>query len=317
MYGGIFDTIGKTPLVCLEEKKNLDIYIKYEGKNPTGSIKDRAATYVIKKMLDSKKINEGTEIIESSSGNFGIALSAFCKHVGLKCTIVIDPNILPINEFLLSQWATNVTKVAQRDSTGGFLLTRTGYIKEKIQKDNNIFWVNQYSNKDVAEAYYSTIGEEICNEIKVDYIFIGVSSGGTITGISNKVKERYPSAKVVAVDVEGSVVFGNAPKKRYIPGVGSSMSPDILKYAKIDEVVIVKESDSIKKCWGFLKKHNMLIGGSSGSVYCAIDQYFNHKDLNEKQNVVALFADSGERYVNTIYNKEWVKQHYLQWKLKD
>lgn len=310
MYGGIFDTVGKTPLVCLEGKENLDIYVKNEGKNPTGSIKDRAATYVIKKMLDTKKIDENTEIIESSSGNFGIALSAFCKHVGLNCTIVIDPNILPINEFILSQWATTLTKVTERDSTGGFLLTRTGYIKEKLQKSDNIFWVNQYRNKDVAEAYYATVGEEICDEIKVDYIFVGVSSGGTITGISNKVKERYPNAKVIAVDVEGSVVFGNEPKKRYIPGVGSSMRPDVLQYAKIDDVVIVKESDSIKKCWEFMKKHKMLIGGSSGSVYCAIEKYFQDKNITEKQNVVALFADSGERYVNTVYDKEWVKQRF-------
>lgn len=310
MYGGIFDTVGKTPLVCLKGKGNLDIYVKNEGKNPTGSIKDRAAIYVIKKMLDTKKIDENTEIIESSSGNFGIALSAFCKHVGLNCTIVIDPNILPINEFILSQWATTLTKVTERDSTGGFLLTRTGYIKEKLQKNDNIFWVNQYKNKDVAEAYYTTVGEEICDEIKVDYIFMGVSSGGTITGISNKVKERYPNAKVIAVDVEGSVVFGNEPKKRYIPGVGSSMRPDILQYAKIDDVVIVKESDSIKKCWEFMKKHEMLIGGSSGSVYCAIEKYFQDRNITEKQNVVALFADNGERYVNTVYNKEWVKQRF-------
>lgn len=310
MYGGIFDAVGKTPLVCMEGKENLDIYVKHEGKNPTGSIKDRAATYVIKKMLDTKKIDKNTEIIESSSGNFGIALSAFCKHVGLNCTIVIDPNILPINEFILSQWATTLTKVTERDSTGGFLLTRTGYIKEKLQKRDNILWVNQYKNKDVAEAYYATVGEEICDEIKVDYIFMGVSSGGTITGISNKVKERYPNAKVIAVDVEGSVVFGNEPKKRYIPGVGSSMRPDILQYAKIDDVVIVKESDSIKKCWEFMKKHEMLIGGSSGSVYCAIEEYFQDRNITEKQNVVALFADSRERYVNTVYNKEWVKQRF-------
>lgn len=310
MYGGIFDTVGRTPLVYVEEKESLNIYVKYEGKNPTGSIKDRAAIYVVNKMLDTKKIDKDTEIIESSSGNFGIALSAFCKHMGLNCTIVIDPNILPINEFILSQWATTLTKVTERDSTGGFLLTRIGYIKEKLKKNDNVFWVNQYKNKDVAEAYYATVGEEICDEIRVDYIFIGVSSGGTITGISNKVKERYPNAKVIAVDVEGSVVFGNTPQKRYIPGVGSSMKPDILQYAKIDDVVIVKESDSIKECWKFMKKYEMLIGGSSGSVYCAIEKYFRDKNIDKKQNVVALFADCGERYMNTVYNKEWVKQHF-------
>lgn len=310
MYDGIFEEIGKTPLVLLEKKDNLNIFIKQEGRNPTGSVKDRAASYVIKKMLDSKEINQDTEIIESSSGNFGIALSAFCKHMGLNCTIVIDPNILPINEFLLNQWATKVTKVTTRDETGGFLLTRIGYIKERLSKEKNIFWVNQYSNKDVAEAYYVTVGQEICDEVKVDYIFIGVSSGGTITGISNKIKDTYPEAKVIAVDVEGSVVFGNQPKRRYIPGVGSSMRPEIIKYAKIDEVVIVKESDSIKKCWEILKTYNIMIGGSSGSVYCAIDQYFKDKEIREKKNVVALFADSGERYANTIYNQDWITQYY-------
>lgn len=134
---------------------------------------------------------------------------------------------------------------------------------------------------------------------------MGISSGGTITGVSQRVRENYPKAKIVAVDVEGSIIFGGKSHKRFIPGIGSSMKPEILKRAVIDDVVSVNEDETINACRELLERHNLYAGGSSGSVYAGIKKYFRTNNINSQVNIMCVFADSGERYITTIYNDKW------------
>jgi 2,3-diaminopropionate biosynthesis protein SbnA len=302
------ERVGNTPTAQLqiEELENINLFAKLEFYNPTGSVKDRAASYIIKKLLARKEIDKDTTLIESSSGNFGIALSAYCKKNGLKFIAVVDPCILSINEILIKSFGAKVIKVNVPDCNGGYLLNRIKKVKELEKEIDNSYWVNQYANPYNAETYYHTLGNEICCQMEnVDYIFMGVSSGGTITGVSNKIKEKFPNAKVIAVDIFGSVIFGHPPHKRYIPGIGSSMVPEILKKAKIDDVVMIDEVSTIAMCRELLKKHYIFAGGSSGSVFAAIKKYFTGKNLNRKVNVVTVFADRGERYADTVYNEKW------------
>lgn len=302
------EMVGNTPMVLLkmEEFDDMNIFVKLEFYNPTGSVKDRAAFYLIKKLLDKNEINKNTTLIESSSGNFGVALSAYCKKNDLNFICVIDPCISPINEMLIKSLGAKVIKVKKPDENGGFLLNRIKKVKELTCKIENSYWVNQYGNPYNAEAYYHSLGSEICENMEqIDYIFLGVSSCGTITGVSNKIKEKFPDSHVIAVDICGSVIFGNLPKKRYIPGIGSSMVPEILKQAKIDDVVMVDEISTIKMCRELLSKYSIFAGGSSGSVIAGIKKYFAGKKFKRKINVVTVFPDRGDRYVNTIYNEEW------------
>ncbi len=304
----ILNILGKTPPVHLhtEWNRNIELYAKLEFYNPTGSIKDRAASYIIDKLLKFGEIDKDTVIIESTSGNFGIALSAYCKKNGLKFIAVVDPHITPINEMLLNFLGARIIKVTQADENGGYLLNRIKKVKELVAQIDNSYWINQYENIYNAEAYYYSLGEEICDEFgHLDYAFIGVSSGGTITGVSNRIKEKFQGVKVIAVDIIGSVIFGNPAGKRYIPGIGSSMVPAILKQAKIDEVMIVDEESTIRMCHELLEKHNIFAGGSSGSAYAAVKKYFNTRVLQKKARVVTIFPDRGERYSSTIYNKDW------------
>ena len=179
-----------------------------------------------------------------------------------------------------------------------------------MQETKNLYWINQYSNPYIMQAYEQTLGAEICKNISIDYIFIGVGSGGTIAGVSKKVKEIYPNAIVVAVDSCGSLIFDCSPKKRFIPGIGSSFRPTLLSNAVFDEVVFIEEYDAITSCREFLHENHLLIGGSSGSVYMAIKQYFEGKAFPQKPNVVAIFADQGDRYIDTVYNDDWVYERY-------
>ncbi|WIY62271.1 2,3-diaminopropionate biosynthesis protein SbnA [Bacillus arachidis] len=307
IYNSVLDFVGKTPMVQLTSKDlcNVNLFVKLEGNNPTGSVKDRAAAHILETLLQKGDIDKDTTIIESSSGNFGIALASYCKRVGLKFICVVDPKILPVNEMIIRSLGATVIKVTEPDNSGGYLITRLEKVNELRNSIANSYWINQYGNKLVANAYYETVGKQICNEIEVDYIFLGVSSGGTITGISNCVKEKFPKSKVIAVDMEGSVIFGLQPQNRSIPGIGSSIVPDILKDSIIDDVVIISEKTSIEMCKELLSEHAIFAGGSSGAVYGAVKNYFKDKNYVKKPNVVTLFADRGDRYFDTIYNEEW------------
>jgi 2,3-diaminopropionate biosynthesis protein SbnA len=304
----MLDLVGHTPTISIDSGnlENVCLRAKLESCNPTGSVKDRAADYLMRKLMGMQMINSGTTIIESSSGNFGVALAAYCKKYGLKFICVVDPNISLANEMFMRMYQAEVIKVSMPDETGGYLLNRIKKVKELLSSIGNSYWINQYANPYNAEAYYYSIGTEICNENeKLDYIFLGVSSGGTITGISQRVKEKFPNVQVIAVDIEGSVIFGQYPRKRYIPGIGSSMVPDILRSAIIDDVVIVDEITTIAMCHELLRENCIFAGGSSGSVYAAIKKYFGIHHPSSATSVLAVFPDSGWKYLNTIFDKDW------------
>lgn len=308
--------IGSTPILKIEEN-NIRLFLKLEGFNLTGSVKDRAAQYVIDKLLDEQKINSKTTIIESTSGNFGIALAAHCLKRKLKFISVVDPNIQKENILILKAYGAEIIMVHNADCHGGYLKSRINRIHELKTQIKNNYWINQYGNPLIWKAYYDTLGVELCREIgRIDYIFLGVSSGGTVAGVSRKVKERFPYCKVIAVDIEGSVIFGGKPQKRNIPGIGSSIIPDNLQQAIIDEVIIVSEEETIVNCRELLEKYGLLSGGSSGSVYAAIKKYFKDRKNTFKANVVAIFVDRGERYLNTIYNDEWIIDNNFKIRIK-
>ena len=313
IYKDFLDNVGNTPLIKINHNglDNIKLFAKLEDYNPTGSVKDRAASYILNKILSTGEINKDTVIIESSSGNLGISLASYCKKLGLKFHCIIDKNISPINEAILINLTEHVTKISEVDGNGGYLLNRIKKVKELISEYPNSYWVNQYSNPYNAAAYYETLGTEICNDLSIiDYVFIGVSSGGTITGVSQKIKKLFPQTKIIAVDTEGSIIFGGEPKKRYIPGMGSSMIPSILQSAQIDEVIKVPEKSAIEMCHRLIKDHGLFVGGSSGSVISAIETYFKNKTFAEPPTVLTIFADNGKRYLTTIFNDKWCKENF-------
>lgn len=311
LCNSVLDRVGNTPFLHCSINSNLNVFLKMEYLNPTGSVKDRAASYVINYLISSGTINNETTLIESSSGNFGVALAAYCKKLNLKFICVVDPNILPVNEALIRGYGAEIIKVNQPDKNGGYLLNRIEMVKSLTKKIDNSYWVNQYGNPLVADAY-SILGNEICDQLpSVDYAFLGVSSGGTITGVSKSIKERYPNSKIIAVDIEGSVVFGGEPIKRYIPGIGSSMVPDNLERAVIDDVVVIDEYSSAKACRELMNERSLCAGGSSGAVWAAIKRYFHVNTLSQPVNVVSILPDRGDRYINTVFNESWCEKYLV------
>ena len=255
----ILEMVGNTPLVRFSfdvQSCKINLFAKLEYFNPTGSVKARAANYILKRLLEEGIITPNTTIVESSSGNFGVALSAYCKYRQLPFVCVVDPFLSPYNQMLMDYYGAKMVRVEKPDANGGYLISRLEKVQELLKDIDDIYWINQYGNPLNAHAYYETLGQEVYDSLEaLDYAFIGVSSGGTITGLSQRLHEDYPLIQVMAVDVEGSAIFGGPSKKRVIPGIGSSIVPDILKQACIDEVVKVSEQDTVLVCMELLREH--------------------------------------------------------------
>src|SRR5438874_13342451 len=250
--------------------EGMQLFAKLEYVNPIGSIKDRPAFWILKRAAERGEICDETTVIESSSGNFASALAAFTRLVGLRFIPVIDPNISSTYESFLQRTCSRVVKVEDRDDTGGFLKTRLQMVKHLCDTVPNAYWTKQYGNPDVMEAHYQLTAGEICADFaSLDYAFIGVSTGGTIAGVSRRLKERYPKIRIIAVDTQGSVIFGDTPRKRHIPGVGSSVVPPLLSHASIDDVVLIPERGTAAARRELLHIHGLFAGGSSGTVFAA------------------------------------------------
>jgi cysteine synthase A len=249
-------------------------------------------------------------VIESSSGNFACALATFCFILKLNFIPVVDPNISPFYESYLRTYCRTVVKVEESDACGNYLQARLRAVQSLCGQIDNSYWTNQYGNPDGMAAHYEGTAVEICRTLPhLDYVFLGVSTGGTIAGVSRRLKEHYAGIKVIAVDAEGSAIFGQVPKKRYIPGIGSSILPSLLRDALIDEVAIVSELDTVAACHEMLNTQGLFVGGSTGTVYSAIQSYFSHKQLRPRPTVLFLCCDKGTAYLHNVYDEQWVELH--------
>src|SRR5256885_5808962 len=186
------NTLRPTPHVPLA-MEGMQLFAKLEYVNPIGSIKDRPAFWILKRAAERGEICDETTVIESSSGNFASALAAFTRLVGLRFIPVIDPNISGAYEALLRRLCDTVVKVEERDDTGGFLKTRLRMVKQLCATTRHAYWTNQYANPDAVDAHYHLTAGDICTAFdSLDYVFIGVSTGGTIAGASRRLKECFP-----------------------------------------------------------------------------------------------------------------------------
>ena len=299
-----------TPVVKLPDRK-LNLYAKLEFSNPNGSTKDRSAFWILQQAIERGDVTEDTTIVESSSGNFAIAMAAFSHALGLAFIPVIDRNCNAPTEDYLRAMCTRVEKITEPDESGGYLGGRLARVRQIRDELPRAYWPNQYENGDSVAAYYRLTGDELCRALdRIDYVFVGVSTGGTIAGLSLRVKEAFPFATVVAVDSEGSAIFGGPAQQRRIPGLGSSIVPPLCSRAQIDDVVIVPERDAVAGCHELHQRYGLYAGGSTGSVYAAIRRYFGAHPVGEtRPTVVFLCADRGTAYADTIYNAAWVDEY--------
>jgi N-(2-amino-2-carboxyethyl)-L-glutamate synthase len=285
-----------------------DVFLKLEGFNITGSIKVKTAIGLVHDLEQRgmARPNE-TVLVESSSGNLGLALSLVCALKGYKFICVTDPNANRAAIRGMELYGTKVIVVEDRDPAGGYLGSRLKKIDQILQSDPNAVWLNQYANIANKNIHAEETANEIAREFdKVDWVFVGTGTTGTLAGISERLRQEFPRIKVVAVEPVGSVTFGGAPGKRNIPGIGASVRPKLADLAKPDRIVAVNEKKTVEACLSFVRDYHLLVGGSSGTVLAAVQQLA--PEFRRCDTIVAISADHGERYLDTIYNPDWVEK---------
>jgi len=306
------DCIGNTPLVYLNRlfpQRDIDVIAKLEYVNPGGSIKDRPARFIIEQGLQDGSIHPGkTHLVESTSGNFGIALSMVARVCDLKLTCVVDPKISKANLKILNQLGAFIEMVREPDDQGGYLKTRIRRVKELTGEIPHSFWINQYANQLNWQAHYCGTAQEITDQLDkpVHCLVAAVSTTGSILGCARRLRESFPDLKVIAVDALGSAIFGAQSAPRELPGIGSSRVPEILNQEEIDEIIYVNDKESSQGCRDILYQEGIFAGGSSGSVVAAIKKLL--PNLPSHYRIVTIFPDRGERYLDMVYDQEWVDQ---------
>jgi len=311
---GILSAIGNTPLIHLSKvlpEAGFRLFAKLEALNPGGSIKDRTAFEVLTEALRSGAIGPDTVVIESSSGNMGIGLAQVCRYYGLRFICVVDPKTASQNLKVLRAYGADIDYVSEPDPvTGEFLQARIDRVQNLLGQIENAFWPNQYANPNNPGAHYRTTMDEIAQALdgQVDFLFVATSTCGTIRGCGEYVRDHRMPTRIVAVDAVGSLIFADLKAKRLIPGLGAAMRPPLCELSLISECVHVTDLDCIVGCRRLVDREAILAGGSSGGVMAAVHKLKDR--IPEGTTCVAVLPDRGERYLDTIFSDDWVREHF-------
>jgi 2,3-diaminopropionate biosynthesis protein SbnA len=314
LAGGILGAIGGTPLVHLEkifEPSHFDCFAKLEGLNPGGSAKDRPSIAIVERALQTGEINSDTLIIESSSGNTGIGLAQVCAYHSLRFRCLIDPKVTQQNVDILVAYGAEIEMIEHPDPESGELLpAKLKRIDEILEKVENSFWVNQYANRENSGAHYRSTVKEILRDLDgrmLDYLFVATATCGTIRGCLDYLTDHGYPTKVIAVDALGSQIFSNSKHNRLVPGLGSAICPKLTPTDGVHKILHVNDIDCVVGCRRLARTEAILAGGSSGGVISALDRMSD--EIPEGSTVVVLLPDRGERYLDTIYSDEWVREN--------
>ena len=313
MQQGILSTVGRTPLIQLVRLLNdakFNLFAKLESFNPGGSIKDRSALRIIQTALEDGAIGLDSTIVESSSGNMGIGLAVACSYLGLRFICVVDARTTAQNIKILETYGAEIEFVSAPDPlTGEFLPARIQRVKSLLSEIKNSFWPDQYSNIYNARAHHQTM-HEIVTQLngEVNYLFCSTSTCGTLRGCVEYTRLHHLPVNIIAVDAIGSVIFGDQPGRRLIPGHGAAIKPDLYHDGLCERCVHVSDIECVINCWQLVKREAILAGGSSGGTLAAVKRVKD--EIPDGANCVVIFPDRGERYLDTIYSKSWVREHF-------
>ena len=294
--------IGNTPLLefaRFESDLGLKarVYGKIEAFNLTGSIKDRAALYMIEAAEREGKLKPGSTIIEPTSGNTGIALSAIGSAKGYKVILVMPDTMSVERRRLMKAYGAEIVLTDGAKGISGSI-EKAGELLAEIEDS---FMPDQFSNAANAQAHYETTGPEIWRDTDgdVDVLVSGVGTGGTITGAGRYLKEQDPHVKVIAVEPNSSAVLsGDKPGPHKIQGIGTGFVPGVLDTAVYDEIIRITNEDAFATGAAVARKEGILAGISSGAAVSAALQIAQREE-NAGKNIVVILPDSGARYLST------------------
>ncbi|MEU6734719.1 2,3-diaminopropionate biosynthesis protein SbnA [Streptomyces physcomitrii] len=285
------------------------LFLKCEGFNFSGSIKLKAANAMVEAAERDGVLTPESILVESSSGNLGVALSMIAASKGYRFLCVTDPRCNLTTRLLMKALGSQVHLVSGGESGSGYLGARLDFIRDLCARDERCVWLSQYTNPANWQAHYARTAPAIAQEFPdLDVLFVGAGTTGTLMGCARWFREAERPVRIVAVDSVGSVSFGGPPGRRMIPGLGMSVRPPLLDESLVDEAVRVEEAETIRTCHR-LARRGFLFGGSTGTVVSgAMDWLERHRA--EDLTAVAIAPDLGERYLDTVYQANWVEGLY-------
>jgi 2,3-diaminopropionate biosynthesis protein SbnA len=286
-----------------------EVFLKLEGLNPAGSVKLKTAVALIESLERDGSLHAGSRVIESSSGNLGVALSVVCAARGYALTVVTDPNAARHSIRVMESLGTDVVVVTTRDAQGGYLHTRINYIHQRLAQDSDLVWLNQYANPAGVRAHRDRTAAAVHRGLgPVDALFVGAGTTGTLMGCVEYFCEHSPATRLIAVDAVGSVTFGCPAAPRFIPGLGASRPPEIFVDNGRFEKTLIAETDTVAMCRRVAETYGLLVGGSTGTVLAAVQQL--GPTLPEGARVAVISPDMGDKYIDTVYSDIWVAERY-------
>lgn len=316
---GFIGTIGNTPLIRLDsfsEQTGCEILGKAEFLNPGGSVKDRAALYIIKDAEEKGLLKPGGTVVEGTAGNTGIGLAHICNAKGYKCLIIIpDTQSQEKMDALrtLGAEVRPVPAVPYKDPNNYVKLS--GRIAAEME---NAIWANQFDNLANREAHYLTTGPEIWQQTdgKIDAWVAATGTGGTYAGVSLFLKEKNPNIKCIVADPLGSGLYSYVKTGEINPngssiteGIGSTRITGNMENVPIDDAIQVDDKEAVRVVYQLLEKDGLFMGGSVGiNVGAAVALA---KEMGPGHTIVTVLCDGGGRYQSRLFNREWLESKGL------
>lgn len=314
---GLPDLVGRTPLVRLRRLHGDDgprVFAKIESANPGGSAKDRPAATMLAAALESGELCPGDTVIESSSGNLGVALAQWCRWHDLELICVVDPRSNHHTLRLIEAYGAELHHVLEPDpATGDWLAARRSAVDFLLATTPRSWTPDQYGNPLNPVAHAQGTMREIVDALDGDVaaVFVATSTTGTLQGCQQHLDARGLSTLTVAVDAVGSVLFGGATAPRRLPGFGAGTVPPLAEQARPGLVRRVDDLDCVLGCRRLVEREALLVGASGGGVVTALGRELHR--FGPDDNVVLVMHDSGARYLETVFDDAWVAEH-LGWR---
>ena len=287
----LLETIGKSKLVQLKNIGNGKVFVKVEKSNPAGSVKDRAALYMIKGAIEDGSLKEGMEIVEPTSGNTGIAIAMIGRAFGYKVNIIMPSSMSVERRNLIESFGANLILTGE-----GGMQTAVDKAKELVAT-GNYFMPNQFENEYNAVAHEETTGPEIYKELKdISGFIAGIGTGGTVTGVGRYLKSQNKDIKIWGLEPEESPLLtkGEAGPHK-IQGLGANFIPKVLDKKILDKTITVPSEKAIKMAKRLSREEGLSVGISSGAnVLGALKM---QKEIGG--NIVTVAPDTAERYMST------------------
>jgi cysteine synthase A len=309
----ILEAIGNTPIVKLDRFSKLknvscELYGKCEFLNPGGSIKDRIGYHMVEEAEKAGRIHPGDTLIEPTSGNTGIGIALAGAVKGYHVVITMPEKMSREKQVVLESLGATIYRTpteAAWDAPESHIS-----VAKKLQKEiPNAHILDQYANPANPDAHYHFTAEEILKDLPdVDVVVMGVGTGGSITGIARKLKERNPNVQIIGVDPYGSILGGGTEVRSYlVEGIGYDFFPEVLDNKLIDRYIKINDKDSFITARELIKTEGLLVGGSSGGALWAALQIVPTLQANQK--CLVILPDSIRNYLSKFADNNWMKEN--------